>query len=88
LELRPIFTTAEHNGKLLDLHGLFERYINLPQVRKANTTATIDFLTYLAKFDKFEHIPRWKKVRVRELSRCLTLSLSRSLGGADLLTAC
>ena len=49
------FTDEESYGKFLDLHQLYDRYINLKGVEKT------DYLSYLGTFDRLFEIPRDKK---------------------------
>lgn len=49
------FTDEESYGKFLDLHQLYDRYINLKGVDK------IDYLSYLGTFDRLFELPRDKK---------------------------
>lgn len=44
LELETIFSGEEGFGKYLDLHSLFERFINLKGIEK------VDYVTYLDEF--------------------------------------
>ena len=49
------FTDEEGYGKFLDLHHLYDKYINLKQAAK------MDYLTYLATFDRLFEIQKDKK---------------------------
>jgi len=49
------FTDEEGYGKYLDLHECYAKYINLKGVEK------VDYVTYLAVFDRFFDIPKERK---------------------------
>lgn len=49
------FTDEEGYGKFLDMHGCYDKYINLKGVER------IDYVTYLAVFDRLFEIPKDKK---------------------------
>ncbi|KAI9006135.1 hypothetical protein BC832DRAFT_556216 [Gaertneriomyces semiglobifer] len=51
-DLENIFTGEEGLGRYLDLHEIFDQYVNLPDVNKVN------YLKYLDIFEKFQNIPR------------------------------
>eukprot|EP01102_Stenamoeba_stenopodia_P015481 TRINITY_DN5281_c0_g1_i1.p1 TRINITY_DN5281_c0_g1~~TRINITY_DN5281_c0_g1_i1.p1 ORF type:complete len:405 (+),score=115.52 TRINITY_DN5281_c0_g1_i1:184-1398(+) len=46
------FTGEEGYGRFLDLHYLFDQWVNLP---RRNRDAEIDYLTYLSLFNKFDN---------------------------------
>ncbi|KAK5983825.1 Splicing factor 3A subunit 3 [Trichostrongylus colubriformis] len=46
------FTDEESYGRFLDMHEIHALYLNLKNVKK------LDYITYLAQFDKFTDIPR------------------------------
>ncbi|KAK8795666.1 hypothetical protein WA158_000323 [Blastocystis sp. Blastoise] len=51
------FSGEEYWGKYLDLHELFDLYVNLPNIDR------VDYITYLSVFYQFENIPmktRWE----------------------------
>eukprot|EP00823_Brevimastigomonas_motovehiculus_P006315 TRINITY_DN5217_c0_g1_i1.p1 TRINITY_DN5217_c0_g1~~TRINITY_DN5217_c0_g1_i1.p1 ORF type:complete len:547 (+),score=146.86 TRINITY_DN5217_c0_g1_i1:64-1704(+) len=50
------FSAEEHYGKYVDMHALYERYINLPQFSRK------DYVTFLTDFAKFDRIPANKKM--------------------------
>ncbi|RKP40232.1 splicing factor 3A subunit 3-like protein [Dimargaris cristalligena] len=50
-----VFSGEEGAGKYLDLHELFDKYINLKDVPK------LDYLTYISEMDHFATIPRSHK---------------------------
>jgi len=52
------FSDEEAFGTRVDMHALHERHINLPQFSRST-----DYLTFLATFADFSHIPRTKKIR-------------------------
>ena len=56
VDLEKIFTGEEYYGKYLDLHSLFEKYINLPRIYR------IDYVSYLTLFYKFNDIPMETKM--------------------------
>ena len=49
------FTDEEGYGKYLDLHEVYEKYINLKGVEK------LDYITYLSEFDRLHEIPKDRK---------------------------
>lgn len=51
-----MFTGEEYYGKYLDLHKLYEQYVNLPHVFR------VDYVTYLTIFSKFKEIPMETKL--------------------------
>eukprot|EP00002_Diphylleia_rotans_P038104 TRINITY_DN8612_c0_g1_i1.p1 TRINITY_DN8612_c0_g1~~TRINITY_DN8612_c0_g1_i1.p1 ORF type:complete len:456 (+),score=116.88 TRINITY_DN8612_c0_g1_i1:56-1423(+) len=55
LEQLDFFTGEEMQGKLVDLHALHQRYINMKQFSR------IDYLAFLRKAFKFEDVPRDQK---------------------------
>jgi len=56
-EIKPKskFSGAEVFGTFVDLHPYFERYINMPLF------ARLDYLSYLSKFEIYDHIPQHTK---------------------------
>ncbi|KAJ3051597.1 hypothetical protein HK097_007378 [Rhizophlyctis rosea] len=54
-ELDNMFSGEEGMGKYLDLHAIFEQYVNLKDVKKVN------YQVYLSEFRKLEAIPRATK---------------------------
>ncbi len=54
-ELLAVFSDEEGNGKYVDLHEMYTCYLNLKGVEQ------IDYLTYLAIFDRLFDVPKEKK---------------------------
>lgn len=48
------FTGEEKYGKYLDLHELYDQFVNIP------TFARIDYLDFLRKFSKFDKLPAYR----------------------------
>uniref|UniRef100_A0A914ZLK8 Matrin-type domain-containing protein n=1 Tax=Parascaris univalens TaxID=6257 RepID=A0A914ZLK8_PARUN len=49
------FTDEESYGRFLDMHTIFDKYLNVKGVKK------MDYITFLAHFDKFAEIPTASK---------------------------
>ncbi len=54
-DLLAVFSDEEGSGKYLDLHEMYTRYLNLKGAEQ------IDYLTYLAIFDRLFDIPKERK---------------------------
>lgn len=54
------FSGAEGSGKYLDLQSLHQTYINISEFGQR-----MDYLQYLSKFDKFQTVPKDKKIKFR-----------------------
>ncbi|KAI8927656.1 hypothetical protein BC831DRAFT_451732 [Entophlyctis helioformis] len=54
--VESLFTGEESMGKYLDLHDIFNRYLNLKGVKKTT------YLAFLAEFDQFGNVPTDTKV--------------------------
>jgi len=57
IKVKPKFTSDEGNGKFIDLHPLFARFLNIRMFERC------EYLSYLQQFDKFDHISREEKLR-------------------------
>lgn len=51
VELERLFSGEEYYGKYMDLHSLYEQYVNLPRISR------VDYITFLSLFYKFNDIP-------------------------------
>ena len=51
VDLESLFTGEEYYGKYMDLHAIYEQYVNLPRVSR------VDYITFLTLFYKFKDIP-------------------------------
>ena len=56
VDLEKLFTGEEYYGKYIDLHSLYEDYVNLPHVSR------VDYITFLSLFYKFKEIPMETKM--------------------------
>ena len=54
---KPIFTAEENKGRCIDLHTLYQTYINIKGIYAYNNSKVIDYLTYINSFEKLEKIP-------------------------------
>ncbi|VDN32650.1 unnamed protein product, partial [Gongylonema pulchrum] len=45
------FTDEESYGRFLDMHAVYEKYVNIKGIKK------VDYLTFLSNFDRFAEIP-------------------------------
>ena len=54
------FTDEESQGRFLDLHAIFEKYLNLKGVKEATTEEgkELDYYSYLKKFDQLFDIKK------------------------------
>jgi splicing factor 3A subunit 3 len=53
--LEALFSGEENFGRYLDLHGLFERYVNLQGIKR------VDYVTYLEILHQFDKYPQDQK---------------------------
>ena len=51
---KPIFTAEENKGRCIDLHTLYQTYINIKGIYEYNNSKVIDYLTYINSFEKLE----------------------------------
>lgn len=54
---KPLFTFDENKGRCVDLHILYQTYINIKGIYDFNNKKVIDYLTYVSNFEKLEKIP-------------------------------
>ena len=54
------FTAEEAFGSRVDMHDLYERYVNLPQFSRS-----IDYITFLTTFHLFDKVSREKKIKAQ-----------------------
>ena len=53
----PNFTGEEHNGKYLDMHQLYNEYVNIKKFKLSEDYKIGDYMWYLQNFDQFHQIP-------------------------------
>lgn len=71
------FTDEEGYGKFLDLHHLYDQFINLKQVEK------VDYLTYIVTFDRMFEIAKDKKNSEYKRLVSLYSSLPSTMGASS-----
>ncbi|MCQ2821309.1 MAG: hypothetical protein MJ252_28955, partial [archaeon] len=54
---RQLFTNEENKGTCIDLHFLYQNYINVKGIYEYNDSKIIDYLTYISTFHNLSNIP-------------------------------
>ena len=51
MNLEEIFSGEEYYGRFVDMHEVYEKFVNLPHVSR------VDYVTYISSFYSFKDIP-------------------------------